>query len=162
MLTLIFILLLNRRDGIRDVSKLLTKSEVEYTETDAFTTIRALRPDCPFRDPRPCGFIQFNQERGTLVLNITDGLMLRGYLHHQAHGHGSSQSQDQGQGQGQDHPSQGEKPASTPSNKLLKAAMVMMLSGYQVRFESNEDRWDFSSSGRRFRSPGRRLQKRRF
>lgn len=81
-----------------------------------------------------------------LVLNITDGLMLRGYLHHQVHGQGSSQSQDQGQG----HPSQGEKRASTPSNKLLKTAMVMMLSGHQVRFESSKDRWDFFFVGETF------------
>lgn len=76
--------------------------------------------------------------------------MLRGYLHHQVHGHGSSQSQDQGQSQDQDHPSQGEKRASTSSNKLLKAAMVMMLSGYQVRFESSKGRWDFSFVGEMF------------
>ena len=163
------ILTLNRREGIREVSKLPTKPAVEYTETDAFTTIRALRPDTPFRDPspipRPCGFIQFNQERGTLVLNISDGLMLRGYLNHQVHGYGSSAQQGQGQGQGQSHtyeqgqgqgqsqntPSQGyEKRPPTPSNKLLKATMVMMLSGYQVRFESSKDRWDFFFVGETF------------
>lgn len=140
---------------MREVSKLPTKPAVEYTETNAFTTIRALRPDYPFRDPRPCGFIQLNQEKGTLVLNITDGLMLRGYLNHQVHGYSSqSQSQSQGQGQGQSQgqnpPSQGEKRPSTPSNKLLKAAMVMMLSGYQVRFESSKDRWDFFFVGETF------------
>lgn len=139
---------------MREVSKLPTKPAVEYTETNAFTTIRALRPDYPLRDPRPCGFIQFNQEKGTLVLNITDGLMLRGYLNHQVHGYSSqsqSQSQGQGQDQDQDTPSQGsEKRPSTPSNKLLKAAMVMMLSGYQVRFESSKDRWDFFFVGETF------------
>ena len=148
---LMLVLILNRREGMREVSKLPTKPEVEYTETDAFTTIRAAGPGGLSKGTRPCGFIQFNHEWGTLVLKITDGLMLRGYLNHQVHGHGSSQSQDQGQGQGQDHPIQGtEKRASTPSNKLLKAAMVMMLSGYQVRFESSKDRWDFFFVGETF------------
>ena len=152
------ILTLNRREGIREVSKLPTKPAVEYTETNAFTIIRALRPDTPFRDPipipRPCGFIQFNQERGTLVLNISDGLMLRGYLNHQVHGYGSSaqQSQGHGHGQGQDqsHGEGSERRPPTPSNKLLKATMVMMLSGYQVRFESSKDRWDFFFVGETF------------
>lgn len=90
------------------------RPSIHHTETDDFVYINTSQP---IQTDPSWGFILFNKEKGILSFNIRDGLKLRRYL-------------DQGQ-------------LSVSSNNLLKAAMVMTLAGYQVRFESRQNQWDF-------------------
>lgn len=104
-----------RCEGMNQVFQFAIRPTIHYTETDDFLFINAANP-VPLNGP--WGFILYNKEKGILSLNIRDGRKLRGYL---------EQSQM----------------STNPSNNLLKAAMVMTLAGYQVCFESSQDRWDF-------------------
>lgn len=90
------------------------RPSINHTETNDFVYINTAQP---IQTDPSWGFILFNKEKGILSFNIRDGLKLHRYLDH-----------------GQ---------LSVSSNNLLKAAMVMTLAGYQVRFESRQNQWDF-------------------
>lgn len=99
---------------MNQVFQFTTRPSIHHTETNDFVYVNAAQS---IQTDPSWGFILFNKEKGIISFNIRDGLRLRRYLDH-----------------GQ---------LSVSSNNLLKAAMVMTLAGYRVRFESRENQWDF-------------------